>query len=589
VVGKLKPDVTLEQAQTQMIAIADRLEKQYVSNGGKSASVARLQDSMVSQVKLTLYLMLGAVGVVLLIACANMANLLLAKATSRTREIAIRAAVGASRGRIIRQLITESLLLSLIAGVAGVILAIWGADALVSLAPQNLPRLGETVIDGWVLAFTFGMSLLASLIFGLAPALAASRVDLNNSLKQGGTRAVVGGGAGKLRNVLVIAEVALSVVLLASAGLLIKSFAALHNVALGFHPESLLLMPSSVPSSDLESSKKATRFYKGLLEDVRSLPGVIAAGATMAPPGKVRSNGGYFLDYLPDFEKVAVPNIAQAVFTVVTPGTLGALQIPLKTGRDFNDSDDFDAPFTAIVNEALVRKSLPGQDPIGRIIFCGLDSPNPMRIIGIAGDVRQYGPATPPRPEIYMPYQQHPYMGRAMNLLVRTSGTPTALSETIRRKARERQSDVPVKFSTMEASLAENVAAPRFRTLLLSIFAALAVALAMAGVYGVMAYTVGQRSNEIGLRMALGASSNDVVRMVLGQGAMLAGIGMVLGLVGAVAATRLLESVLFEVKPFDPLTYAAVAALVVVIALAASYLPARRASQLDPLEALRQE
>jgi predicted permease len=591
VVAKLKPDVTLEQAQTQMTAIADRLEQQYFSNTGKSCSLERLQDSMVSKIKLTLYLMLGAVGVVLLIACANMANLLLAKATSRVREIAIRAAVGASRGRIIRQLITESLLLSLIAGAAGVILAIWGADALVSLAPQNLPRLGETVIDDRVLGFTFAMSVLASLIFGLAPALSASRVDLNHSLKQGGTRAVVGGGAGKLRNVLVVAEVALSVVLLAGAGLLIKSFAALHNVTLGFRPESILLMTSSVPASDLEGSKKATRFYKGLLEDVRSMPGVISAGATFAPPGDTRSNGGYFLDHAPDFDKAAVPNTPQAVFSLVTPGTFATLQIPIRSGRDFNDTDVYDAPFTVIVNEALVRKSFPGQDPIGRIMFCGFDSatPPPMRIIGIVGDVRQLGPATPPSPEIYMPYQQHPRPSSSLSLLVRTASSPTSLSEAIRRKVHERQPDVPVKFSTMEAYLSKNVATPRFRTLLLSIFAALAVALAMAGVYGVMAYTVGQRSNEIGLRMALGASSNDVVRMVLGQGAMLAGIGMVLGLVGAVAATRLLESVLFEVKPFDPLTYAAVAALVVVIALAASYLPARRASQLDPLEALRQE
>ena len=589
VIGKLKPEVTLAQAQTQMTAIADRLEQQYTSNRDKSVAVARLQDSMVSQVRLTLYIMLGAVALVLLIACANVANLLLAKATSRTREIAIRAAVGASRSRLIRQLITESMLLSLVAGVAGVILAIWGADALVALAPQNLPRLAETGIDGWVLGFTFASSLLASLIFGLAPAITVSRVDLNNSLKQGATRSVMGGGAGKLRSALVVAEVALSVVLLAGAGLLIKSFAALNNVTLGFRPESILLMPSSVPASDLESSKKATRFYKGLLEDVRAIPGVIAAGATMGPPGKVRSNGGYFLDRLPDFGKLAVGDMPQAVFSVVSPGAFFTLQIPVRNGRDFNDSDTYDAPFTAIVNEALVRKSFPGQDPIGRTIFCGLDSMNPMRIVGVVGDVRQYGPARAPQPEIYMPYEQHPQPGRSLNLLVRTAASPTALSETIRRKARDRQSDVPVKFSTMEASLAENVAAPRFRTLLLTIFAALAVALAMAGVYGVMAYTVGQRSNEIGLRMALGASAGDVVRMVLGQGALLAGIGLVLGLAGAGAATRLLETVLFEVKPFDPLTYAIVAAMVLVVAMAASYLPARRAAGLDPLDALRQE
>jgi putative ABC transport system permease protein len=589
VVGRLKPDVTLEQAQAQMTSIGVRLEQQYpASNKGKNVAVTRMRDDMVSNVQLTLYLLLGAVALVLLIACANVANLLLAKATTRTREIAIRAAVGASRGRIVRQLITESLLLSIVAGLAGLILAVWGSAALVALAPSNVPRLAETSIDTWVLVFTLGISVAASLLFGLAPALHASRVDLNEALKQGGARSVLGGGAGRMRGALVVAEVALSVVLLAGAGLLIKSFNALSNVALGFHPEHVLVMESSVGAGDLESAKRATRFYRDLLGDIAALPGVTVAGATRSLPGHVTSNGGYWLDHLPARDQMTLSS-PQAVFSVVTPGTFATLGIPQRTGRDFNAADVYDAPFTAIVNEAFVRQSFPGQNPIGRVVYCGMDSLNPMTIVGVVGDVRQYGPSHPPSPEIYMPYQQHPQPSTALNILVRTNNEPSALQETLRRKARERWPEVPVKFTSMDASLAENVAAPRFRTLLLAIFAGLAVCLAMAGVYGVMAYLVSQRSNEIGLRMALGASPGDVSRLVLREGMLLAGLGLVLGLAGAVAATRLLTSVLFEVKPGDPATYAAVAALLGIVALAASYIPARRAARVDPLVALRQE
>jgi predicted permease len=589
VVGRLKPGVTVEQAQAEMASIASGLEKLYPnSNREKSVKVDRLSDTMVSQVRLTLYLMLGSVGLVLLIACANVANLLLARATSRTREIAIRAAVGASRMRIIRQLIVESVILAIAGGIGGVLLAVWGTSAFVALAPANVPRLGDSGLDAGVLAFTFAISLAASLVFGLAPAISASRVDLNEALKQGATRSVMGGASGRLRKSLVIAEVALSVVLLTGAGLLIKSFAALHDVALGFRPENVLVMTSSVAGSDLESSKAATQVVKGMLEEVAAVPGVLVSGATMAVPGTVRSNGGYWIDHLPPLNELGV-SAPQAVFSVIAPGTFATLGIPIKTGRDFDRSDIYDTQFTAIINESLARASFPGQDPIGRVIFCGLDAPNPMRIVAVVGDIRQYGPARPPRPEIFMPYQQHPFAGRALNILARTASDPTQLSETLRRKIRERAPDVPVRFTTMEASLAQNVAAPRFRTTLLGIFAALAVALAMAGVYGVMAYTVGQRSNEIGLRMALGATSVDIAAMVLKHGAVLAAIGVAAGLAGAAAATRLLTNLLFDVKPFDPLTYVAVAALMVVVAMGASYLPARRAAKLDPLAALRQE
>lgn len=587
VVARLKGDVSLEQTQAQMTSIGVRLERQYPdTNKGKSVLVTRMRDEMVSNVRLTLYLLLGAVGVVLLIACANVANLLLAKATARTREIAIRSAVGASRGRIVRQLITESVVLALAGGTAGLVVAVLASRALVASAPVDVPRLTETGIDGWVLAFTLGLSVVASLLFGLAPAIQGSQVDVNESLKQGAGRAIVGGSTGRMRSGLVVAEIALSVVLLAAAGLLIKSFVSLHNVALGFHPEHVLVMNSSVPASGLEGARQATRFYKTLLADISLLPGVLSVGATRVPPGHVVSNGSYWIDHLPSELSITAPN---AVFSVVAPGTFGTLGIPLKRGRDFNNGDIYDASFTAVINEALARKSFPRQDPIGRVIFCGLDSDKPMRIVGVVGDIRQYGPAREPEPEIYMPYEQHPQTATELNVLIRTGTEPQTLEEAMRSKVRQLSPDVPVKFTTMEASLSENVAAPRFRTLLLGIFAGLAVCLAMAGVYGVMAYVVGQRSNEIGVRMALGASTGDVLRLVLGQGLGLAAIGLVLGLIGALALSRLLTSLLFEVKPSDPMIYVSVAVVIGAVSLLASYIPARRATKLDPVVALREE
>lgn len=590
VIGRLKPNVSLEQARAQMTAIGARLAQQYPgSNKGKSVAVTRLQDQMVSNIRLTLYLLLGAVGLVLLIACANVANLLLARSTGRTREIAIRAAVGASRSRIIRQLITESFILAMAGGALGLLLAMWGSQALVALAPQNVPRLAETGVDGTMLAFTLGISILASMLFGLAPALAASRVDLNNALKASASSAVAGGSAGWARQALVVAEIALSVVLLTGAGLLIKSFAALHDVELGYRPERLLVMTANVPTTGLEGAQRATRFYKDLLAQVKTLPSISAVGATRILPGNPTSDGSYWIDHAPDPE-LPMANTPNAVFSVVAPDTFATLGIPIKQGRDFHDGDTYDAPFTAIINEALARQAFPKQNPIGHVIYCGLDAiDRPMKIVGVAGDIRQYGPAQEPQPEIFMPYEQHPRPSTGLSIVVRTHSDPGGMSDALRRKVQALTSEVPVKFTTMEASLYENMAAPRFRTLLLSLFAGLAVCLAMAGIYGVMAYMVTQRINEIGIRMALGANSGSVLWLVLRQSLILAGVGLVLGLAGAVAATRFLESLLFEVKPTDPLTYAGVAALLGMVVLAASYFPARRAATVDPLVALRQE
>jgi predicted permease len=419
----------------------------------------------------------------------------------------------------------------------------------------------------------------------LVPALYASRFDLNDALKQGGARSVRGGGSARLRGILVVAETALAVVLLCGAGLLIKSFAALQNVALGFRPENVLLMKATVPVAG--PGPAVTDFFRDLLPRIANLPGVVSAGATMSPPGQVASTVGYFVDHLPDRpEWTSAPS---AVSSVVAPGTFKALGIPIKSGRDFNDGDTEGRPLAAVVNEALVRRSFAGRNPIGKTIFCPSDTLQGMTIVGVVGDVRQRGPAGEAAPECYVTYRQHAFNQNSLTLVARTVGDPNVFTAILRRLAHETSPDVPVKFSTLEARLSENVATPRFRTLLLAIFAALAVCLAMAGVYGVMAFAVGQRSSEIGLRMALGATTASVLRQVLTQAVALSGLGLVLGLGAAFAAARLLKSVLFQVTPNDPLVYLAVTLLLGAVALLAGYIPARRASRIDPMKALRCE
>jgi predicted permease len=534
-------------------------------------------------VRFTLYLLWGVVGVVLLIACANTATLLLGRATARTREIAVRTALGASRRRIVRQLITESLLLAFVAGAAGMLLAHWGAQVLVAIAPADVVRGSGIALDGGVLAFTLAMSLATSVLFGLVPALHASRVDLIDVVKQGGTRSGTSGRLARTRGVLVVSEIALAVVLLAGAGLLLKSLVALQSVELGFQPENVLVMKAT----GVTSKREHDAFFRDVLARSVGLPGVTAVGATSIPPGELSNlgDGAYFIDRRPEQRDRA--NEPSALFTVVAPGTFEALGIPLKAGRDFRESDTGDRPLVAIVNEALVRRSLAGEDPIGRTIFCNFDRQDAMTIVGVVGDVRQRNPAIAPAPECYMPYTQHQYNNRTLYVVMRTAGDPTALAGTVRRLAAGISPHVPVSFTTMEATVSKGVEEPKFRALLFGVFAALAVGLAMAGIYGVMAFAVEQRSREIGLRMALGASTRSVLRLVLRQGLILAAVGLTLGLATAVAATRLLASMLFEVQPVDPLVYLGVVVLLGGITLIAGYVPARRAARLDPIEVLK--
>jgi putative ABC transport system permease protein len=589
-VGRLKDGVTVAQAQAEMTGIAKALEAAYpTSNAGKSAAVVPLKDLIVGESGRTLYLLFAAVGVVMLIACANVANLLLARSTGREREMVVRAAVGAARGRLFRQLVTESVVLALAAAVCGIWFAYAGVVALTAVAPSNLPRLDETRVDVTVLLFALVVALAASVLFGLAPAMQISRVQLVDGLRQGGKGTAIGSRGAWARSAFVVAEIALAVVLVFGAGLLSRSLAAMAAVELGFAPEQVLVLNTAVPVRDRADAPRATAFYRDLLSEVRTLPGVTAAGATTALPTVTRSNGGYSIEGGPTYEQVGV-RLPQALFIVSTPDYFRTLKIPLKAGRDFTDGDTNDAPLVAIVNEALVRTSFPTDDPIGRRIRCGLDRPEFMTIVGVVADVRTEGPARPTQPELYMPFQQHPGPATALNIVVRTgAANPLTLGDTIARTIRHRNADVPVKTTTMIGTLETAAATPRFRTLLLSAFAAVALLLALAGVYGVMAYSVSQRMPELGVRVALGASPRSIMSLILTQGARLAVAGLVLGLGLSLLASRLLEGLLFNVAPRDPVMLAVVAVSVALTMLAACYIPGRRAVRVDPMIALRAE
>ena len=585
-VARLKPGVSLETAQAELQAIAARLAEEYPdSNKTRSVMAVRLQDQLVGDVRFTLYLMWGAVGVVLLIACANTATLLLGKSTARTREMAVRTALGASRHRLTRQLVTEGLLLAVIAGAAGIVLAYWGMHALLALTPADVVRLANASIDRDVLGFTLAISVLTSVLFGLVPALHASKVDLIDAVKSGGTRASAGGRATRTRAALVVAEIALAVVLLTGAGLLVKSLVALQHVELGFEPENVLVMKAT----GVRSLPENNAFFGQLLPRLSALPGVLAVGATSIPPGDLALSGDgvYHIDRVPEVRDRS--RESQALFTIVTPGAFAALGIPLKSGRDFDEGDTEDKPLVAVVNEALVRQSLAGQDPIGRTIFCSWDKKGGMTIVGVVGDARQRHPGLAPIPDCYMPYTQHAYNNNTLNVVARTAGDPMSLARAVRRAAAEIAPEVPVSFTTMEATMSKRMEEPRFRALLFVMFAGVAMCLAVAGIYGVISHGVEQRSREIGLRMALGADRTAVLGMILRQGLMLAGIGTLLGLAGAAGATRLLQSVLFEVQPLDLQVYLGVAAVLGAVTVFATYVPARRAATVDPVQALKSD
>ena len=586
VTARLKPGVTIEQAQTEMETIAARLEQQYPDvNTGHTARVVSLHEQLIGDVRPALWVLLAAVGFVLLIACANVANLMLARATARHREMAVRAAMGAGRGRLIRQLLTESALLSLLGGAIGLFLAMWGVDLLVALSPENLPRLNEISVDWRVILFTLGVALLTGFAFGLAPAWQASHLDLNSALKEGGRSATEGFGRRRLRSILVVAEVALCIVLLIGAGLLIRSFWRLTEVRPGFDPENLLTMQLSLPRAKYPAEAQMAAFYDQVLRRLETLPGVESVAATWLLPmsGQDAGRGIEVEGYEP------APNErTNAAFGNVSPGYFRTMRIPLMRGREFAETDRAGAPGVVVVNESFARRFFRDQDPVGkRMRMRGNDEPW-LTVVGVVGDIRHTGLAAEPRAEMYLSYLQSPVP--FMNVVMRTSIDPVSLAPALRREVWAVDADQPVAdISTMGQFVSNSIAGRRFNMMLLAVFAGVALLLAAVGLYGVMAYSVIQRTHEIGIRLALGAQARDVLKMIVGQGMLLTLIGTVLGLTAAFALTRLMASLLYGVTATDPLTFAGIPLLLAAVALLATYIPARRAMKVDPMVALRYE
>jgi putative ABC transport system permease protein len=605
VFARLKPDVTITQAQADMDVITRQLEEVSEMNAGLGARVVPMHEDAVGSYRPALLVLLGAVGFVLLIACANVANLLLARAATRQKEFALRATLGASRLRTVRQLLTESLLLSVLGGGLGLLLAMWGVDLLVALSPAELPRVAEIGVDARVLAFTLSLSVLTGIIFGLAPALQASHLDLNEALKEGG-RSVTGSRRTRsLRGALVVTEIALSLVLLVGAGLLINSFWRLTKVSPGFKADNLLTMEIALPDSKYPptESHRAQAFYQQLLERVATLPGVQSVGATSSLPlapggwGKMLSIEGRPAP--PSMETIPLVQYRQ-----VSTNYFSTLGVSPVKGRLFTEQDDPNSPPVALINEEMARRFFPNEDPIGKRIWMGppenllpggalpdgYSFPR-LTIAGVVNDVKHQGLNQQTGPEVYIPHAQGAgETQRSMFLAVRTTVDPLSLAAAVRNEVTAIDKEQPVAdIQTMEQRLAASLAGPRFNMLLLGIFAAVALALAAVGLYGVMAYGVTQRTHEIGIRMALGAQRGNVLRLIVRQGMVMALIGVALGLAASFALTRVMASLLFGVSATDPLVFTAIALLLAAVAFIASYIPARRALKVDPMIALRYE
>ncbi|HXG65434.1 MAG TPA: ABC transporter permease [Blastocatellia bacterium] len=589
-IARLKPGVTVEQAREEMNAIAARLGEAYPQTNAEfmGATVVPLPEQLTGEVRPALLVLLGAVGFVLLIACANIANLMLARGAERQREFAIRAALGAARIRLIRQLFTESALIALLGGLGGVLLAGWVIDLLLALNPGNVPRFEQIGLDGRVLGFALGVSALTALIFGLAPALYFSRPNLNETLKEGGRSATAGLARQRLRNLLVVSEIALALVLLVGAGLLVRSFVSLLQVDPGFQADRVAAFQVHVWDKHPEPGQRAA-FFEQTLEQIAALPGVQAAGAVSALP--FIGVDSIDIDIAFTIEGQPVPAPGQepnAYYTLATRNYFAAMGIPLLSGRSFTAYDNQQSAPVALINQAMARRYWPGEDPVGKKITVRYGRPTTREIIGVVGDVRHTGLDSEPRPEIYIPHPQQP--DGSMSFVVRTSGDPAAIMAAVQDRIWSVNKDIAFpEIAPLHQLISQTLAQWRFNLLLLGSFAAIALMLAGVGIYGLISFSVSQRTHEIGVRVALGAEMRDILKMVLGEGMALALAGVGIGLAGAFALTRLMASMLFGVSATDPLTFAAVALLLVGVALLACYIPARRATKVDPMIALRHE
>ncbi|HEX8090686.1 MAG TPA: ABC transporter permease [Blastocatellia bacterium] len=588
--ARLKPGATIAQAQAELNFVAHQLEQQYPDQYPASRrfsfEVRPLLEQVVGDIRPALLVLLSAVGCVLLIACANVANLLLARAAARENEIAVRTALGASWGRLLRQLLTESVLLASIGAVFGLLIAASGLRGLQWLNPGNIPRLQDVGIDGRVLAFTFAVAMLTGILFGLAPAMRFSRLNLSEALKEGG-RSLINSGNNR-QNLLVVAEIALSLILLIGAGLLIRSFTRVQQVEPGFSADSVLSLRLSVVGTSYAQEPRRASFYQQLSDHIKRLPGIQSSGATSILPlsGSVSWGSIAIEGYVPTPEQSQI----QADQRISTAGYFETMKIPLINGRFFAEQDTHDSMKVVIVDENMARTYWPGVDPVGRRLKLGdADSDSPwLTVVGVVGNVKQYALDTDSRVSLYIPLSQN--LASTVYVVARTAGDPAGMAAALTQEVRSIDPDVPIyDVKTMQQRLSESLARRRFAMFALGLFASVAMLLAAVGIYGVMSYTVAQRTHEIGIRMALGARPRDVVKDVVGRGLTLALIGVVVGLTAAFGLTRVMSSLLFGVSATDPLTFISLGLLLISVALLACFIPARRAMKVDPMIALKYE
>ena len=589
VFARLKPGVTLKQAQAQMSLIATHLTALYPqSNTGQTVSLVSLQEDLVGPVGPTLFVLWGAVGLVLLIVCANVANLLLARASARHREIGVRLALGASRLRLFRQLLTESTLLALFGCAMGLLLARWGVSTIKLLAAERLPRTDEFTLNAPVLIFSLGIAILAGLVAGLAPALQTGHGNVHDTLKAG-ARDSAAGSRLRIRNLLVVAETALGVVVVIGAGLLLRSFLRIEQAPLGFQPQGVLTFRAIPRGQKYSGLPQRAAFYRQAIERIGALPGVNSAAAvTFIPLTFDRGSKGFTIEGRPP---IAPGQIPMAGYDVVTPGYFVTMRTPLREGRDFSWSDTPETQLVILINEAMAKTYWPNEDPLGKRLRQGNSDDPWLTIAGVVGDIREFDPLTPPRPTMYFPITQFPDAGGILrDWVVRTVGEPLAVASSVRSAIWSVDKDLAVtRVRTMEEVRSLSTASQRLNLLLFALFATLALVLATVGTYGVMAYSVAQRTREIGIRMALGARRIDVLRIVLAHGFRLAALGLLVGIAAALALTRLMTSMIYGISSTDAATFITVALLLAFVALAACYIPARRAMRVDPIVSLRYE